>query len=160
MDKLKTWAEIHVGIVRYVFEAPTAPYGHAGIYYHDVTDYYPKPEILDEFDPAARTFKKPESQDPNHPKNLQIAWNGVRNIRNTALNLSDYTQLLDFPDKVMQKRYGKYRQELRDLPEKYDSPYDVQFPIEPYRTEIKLTICERLQYVWSYIKSGKNIRSR
>jgi hypothetical protein len=157
---MKTWAEISYGIVRYVFDAPETPLGQPGVYYHDVTDYDPKPEILDEYNASTQEFTKPEFSDPNHPKNIRVAWDGVRNIRNTALNLSDYTQMLDFPDKVMQKRFKKYRQELRDLPEKYSSPYDVKFPLDPYRTEIKLTFCERLQYVWSYIKNGKNIRSR
>lgn len=157
---MRTWAEISFGIVRYVFEAPEAPMGQPGIFFCDVTDYDPKPEILDEYNPSTRTFSKPEFSDPNHPKNIEVAWNGVRNTRNTALNLSDYTQMIDFPDKVMQKRYQKYRQELRDLPEKHSSPFGIKFPLEPYRCEIKLTFWEKLQYVWSYIKNGKNIRSR
>jgi hypothetical protein len=68
--------------------------------------------------------------------------------------------MLDFPDKVMQKRYKKYRQELRDIPQNYSSPYGIRLPLEPYRSEIKLTIWEKIQYVWSHIKNGKNIRSR
>jgi hypothetical protein len=157
---MRTWAEISFGIVRYVFEAPEAPLGWPGVYYHDVTDYNPKPEIFDEYNPSTQQFTKPESNDPNDPGNLRRAWNGVINTRNTALNLSDYTQMSDFPDKVMQKRYRKYRQELRDIPQNNSSPYGIKFPLEPYRCEIKLTIWERLQYVWSYIKNGKNIRSR
>ena len=157
---MRTWAEISFGIVRYVFEAPEAPLGWPGVYYHDVTDYNPKPEIFDEYNSSTQQFTKPESNDPNDPVNLRRAWNGVINTRNTALNLSDYTQMSDFPDKVMQKRYRKYRQELRDIPQNNSSPYGIKFPLEPYRCEIKLTIWERLQYVWSYIKNGKNIRSR
>lgn len=159
---MRTWAEISHGIVRYVFEAPDAPLGMPGMYYHDVTDYNPKPEIMDEYNPSTRQFTKPESNDPFETKNLKRSWDGVRNIRNTALNLSDYTQMPDFPDKVMQKRYKKYRQELRDIPEKFDNPYIVVYPVEPYKDlqNIKLTYWEKLQYVWSYIKNGRNIRSR
>jgi hypothetical protein len=154
------WAEISYGVVRYVFEAPEAPLGWPGLYYHDITNYNPRPEVFDEYHPPTQTFTKPESNDPNDPKNIRIAWDGIRNIRNTALNLSDYTQMLDFPDKVMQKRYKKYRQELRDIPQNYSSPYGIRLPLEPYRSEIKLTIWEKIQYVWSHIKNGKNIRSR
>lgn len=157
---MRVWAEISFGIVRYVFKAPEVPLGQPGVYYHDVTDYDPVPQIFDEYNPSTRMFTKPLSNDPNDPHNLRVAWIGVRNTRNTALNLSDYTQMPDFPDKVMQKRYRRYRQELRDIPERYTSPYRIPFPTEPYKTEMKLTFWEKLQYVWSYIKSGKNIRSR
>ena len=157
---MRTWAEISYGVVRYIVEAPEAPLGWPGVYYHDVTEYNPKPEVFDEYNPSTQQFTKPESNDPNHPTNLKRAWDGVRNTRNTQLNLSDYTQMLDFPDRVMQKRYKKYRQELRDVPQNYSSPYGIRLPLEPYRSEIKLTIWEKLQYVWSYIKNRKNIRSR
>ena len=89
---MRVWAEISFGIVRYIFEAPEAPLGQPGLYYHDVTDYDPVPEIFDEYNPSTRTFTKPLSNDPNDLHNLYIAWIGVRNTRNTALNLSDYTQ--------------------------------------------------------------------
>jgi len=157
---MRTWAEISYGIVRYIFEAPEAPRGLPGIYFHDITDYDPRPQLMDEFDPGTGSFRPALSNDPLDPKNLEIAWHGVRNTRNTALNLSDYTQMLDFPDPVMRRRYAKYRQELRDLPEKYTSPYAVVFPLEPYKSEIKLTIWERLYYVWSYFKNKRHLRSR
>ena len=157
---MRTWAEISYGIVRYIFEAPEAPMGWPGVYYHDVTDYDPRPEVFDEYTPSTGTFTKALSSDPNDPRNLKVAWDGIRNSRNTALNLSDYTQMPDFPDKVMQNRYKKYRQELRDIPQNYSSPYGIRLPLDPYRSEITLTFREKLQYVWSYIKNGKNIRSR
>lgn len=157
---MRTWAEISYGIVRYIFEAPEAPLGWPGLYYHDVTDYDPKPEVFDEYNPSTQTFAKPQSNDPNDPTNLRRAWDGIRNSRNTALNLSDYTQMMDFPDRVMQKRYKKYRQVLRDIPQTHTSPYGIRLPLEPYRCEIKLTFWEKLQYVWSYIRHGKNLRSR
>lgn len=157
---MRTWAEISYGIVRYVFQAPEIPLGWPGLYYHDITDYDPRPEVFDEYNPSTQQFTKSKSKDPNDPYNLKLAWDGIRNIRNTALNLSDYTQMPDFPDKVMQKRYAKYRQQLRDIPQNNSSPYGIRMPLEPYRSEIKLTFWEKLQYVWSYIKNRKNLRSR
>jgi hypothetical protein len=159
---MRTWAEISHGTVRYIFEAPDAPVGMPGVFYCDITDYNPQPEKLDDYNPATKTFSKPESNDPLDPRNLEKSWCGVRNTRNTALNLSDYTQMPDFPDKVIQKRFRKYRQELRDLPQKFDYPYKVVYPLSPYQNinNIKLTFWEKIQYVWSYIKHRRIVRSR
>jgi hypothetical protein len=152
--EMRLYAEVLCGIVRGTFEASQLPYGKPGICYVDVTDFEKLPNVSDEYNPAHNTFSPSTIYtDPTHPKNIEYMWAAVRTTRSNGLYSTDYTQTLDYPSKVMQKRYKKYRQELRDLPEKYSNPYDVVFPTEPNKSRIKFTFLERLQNVWDVIKT-------
>ena len=56
-------------------------------------------------------------------------WEDVRSKRNNLLNRSDFTQLLDYPgDK---EAWAEYRQQLRDIPEKFSDPNEVIWPPQP-----------------------------
>jgi hypothetical protein len=58
-----------------------------------------------------------------------ITWEMIRDDRNKLLSSSDYTQVPDFPgDK---EAWAVYRQELRDITDKFDSPEQVTWPIKP-----------------------------
>ena len=60
------------------------------------------------------------------------AWQQIRNQRDALLTETDFTQLPDCPlsaEKIT--AYSTYRQALRDLPETYTSPYEVQYPEKP-----------------------------
>ena len=59
-------------------------------------------------------------------------WEQVRQKRNNLLSQSDWTVLIDSPltDEKKQE-YITYRQDLRDLPSKYNNPDDVIFPNPP-----------------------------
>ena len=59
-------------------------------------------------------------------------WEQVRQKRNNLLTQSDWTVLIDSPltDEKKQE-YITYRQDLRDLPSKYNDPDDVIFPNPP-----------------------------
>lgn len=54
----------------------------------------------------------------------------VRSIRNNLLFKSDWSQLPDVPEKI-KTVWASYRQELRDLPEQPEFPYNIIWPIEP-----------------------------
>lgn len=158
---MRTFVEVIHGAVRCVFEADKAPYGMPGTCFVDVTEFEPKPKVGYEYDPAKHSFtpsNRPE--DPYDPLNIADMWIRVRNTRNTMLNLSDYTQTVDFPDKVLQRRYREYRQDLRDIPLVFNDPYAVVFPCEPRLTNIKLTQKEKIWYVWDYIRARLRARNK
>lgn len=56
-------------------------------------------------------------------------WEMIRNIRNSLLADSDWTQLPDSP--VNRKVWAKYRQELRDIPQNYQTAGRVKLPTPP-----------------------------
>jgi len=58
-----------------------------------------------------------------------IAWKAVRAERDRLLEASDWTQLPDAP--VDAAAWATYRQQLRDLPQNYILPSDVEWPEEP-----------------------------
>ena len=58
-----------------------------------------------------------------------VTWQLIRNSRNRLLKQSDYTQMPDWPgDK---QAWAEYRQALRDLPQMYENPSDVNWPTAP-----------------------------
>lgn len=58
-----------------------------------------------------------------------VTWESVRDKRNGLLDNSDFTQIPDYTgDK---KAWSVYRQQLRDLPQKYAKPEDVIWPKKP-----------------------------
>lgn len=58
-----------------------------------------------------------------------ITWEEVRSKRNNLLNRSDFTQLLDYPGNKV--AWAEYRQQLRDIPEKFSDPNEVIWPLQP-----------------------------
>ena len=60
---------------------------------------------------------------------LDRAWAAVRTERDQRLAASDWTQLPDAP--VDAAAWASYRQQLRDLPQNYILPSDVEWPEEP-----------------------------
>lgn len=58
-----------------------------------------------------------------------VTWQSIRNSRNRLLKQSDYTQMPDWPgDK---QAWAEYRQTLRDLPQMYENPSEVNWPTAP-----------------------------
>jgi len=58
-----------------------------------------------------------------------LAWKAIRAQRDRRLAASDWTQVADAP--VDGAAWATYRQELRDLPQNYILPDDVEWPEEP-----------------------------
>ena len=58
-----------------------------------------------------------------------LAWDRVRAERDRLLAASDWTQVADVP--VDQQAWAVYRQQLRDIPQNFDSPDDVVWPAAP-----------------------------
>jgi hypothetical protein len=58
--------------------------------------------------------------------------NEVRNLRNSLLKDSDWTQIPDSPLSVEAKQqWAQYRQSLRDLPNTYNGSGSIPWPIKP-----------------------------
>jgi hypothetical protein len=53
----------------------------------------------------------------------------IRGQRNSLLNLSDWTQVLDAP--VDQTLWANYRQSLRDIPQQEGFPHNISWPTQP-----------------------------
>jgi hypothetical protein len=158
---MKVYAEILFGAVRHIFEAIEVPYGMPATLFVEITNMDPRPEIGDEYDPGTNTFCKTDiTPDPYSEKGISLMWQRIRNSRNTALNMTDYTQMPDFPNIVLKNRFKKYRQELRDIPLAFDDPYKVIFPIDPSKTAMTFTFVERLQNVWYHVKQYWRISNR
>jgi uncharacterized protein (DUF427 family) len=58
-----------------------------------------------------------------------VTWNSIRDKRNQLLDNSDYTQIADFSGD--NQAWSVYRQLLRDIPQKYQNPEDVIWPVKP-----------------------------
>ncbi|MCK9532840.1 MAG: phage tail assembly chaperone [Gammaproteobacteria bacterium] len=59
-----------------------------------------------------------------------IDWLDIRLQRNKLLNETDWSQLGDVQPELREK-YAIYRQTLRDIPQNFNSPYDVKWPVRP-----------------------------
>ena len=58
-----------------------------------------------------------------------LAWTSVRAKRDALLAASDWTQVADAP--VDAAAWATYRQQLRDVPQNYILPDEVEWPEEP-----------------------------
>lgn len=56
-------------------------------------------------------------------------WNQVRTERDKLLSACDWTQVADAP--VNSEAWATYRQQLRDLPQTYDDPKIIDWPVKP-----------------------------
>ena len=113
----------------------------AGFYDTEVVDYPTLPDDRIEISEEDRTRYINELNHKNNQLVLEddklvlknkpeiITWETVRLKRNGLLNASDYTQVPDYPgDK---DAWLNYRQKLREIPQKFSKPEDVDWPSKP-----------------------------
>jgi hypothetical protein len=59
----------------------------------------------------------------------EVVWSSARRKRNALLVSSDWTQI---PDSECDKQaWANYRKELRELPQKFENPEEVIWPVPP-----------------------------
>jgi len=59
-------------------------------------------------------------------------WKQIRLTRNELLYQTDFYLMMDYPlNEIYRKECINYRQILRDIPQKYQCPFDVVWPIYP-----------------------------
>lgn len=69
-------------------------------------------------------FVRYEAQNPT--------WSDIREMRDLYLSRTDWTQISDSPlDQSKIDEWAAYRYELRDIPQTYSNPQDVNWPTEP-----------------------------
>tara|TARA_R100001143_G_scaffold8287_1_gene10474 strand:+ start:339 stop:704 length:366 start_codon:yes stop_codon:yes gene_type:complete len=87
-------------------------------------------EVIEYLDPSQTPPSSVEIDAELEIMSQELPWNIVRVERDALLSDSDHVMLADFPleDK---SDWETYRQELRDIPQDYDDPDDVEFPNEP-----------------------------
>ena len=95
----------------------------------------PKTQTLtyqDTVDPDAKVVNKTWSAVSYSQDQIDAEWTRLRNIRNTRLRASDFTQIADAPLTAEKKtEWLSYRQALRDLPQNTVNPFDVTWPTQP-----------------------------
>jgi len=64
-----------------------------------------------------------------HAVHDELAWDSIRLERDSLLAACDWTQVADAP--VDGAAWAAYRQQLRDIPQDFDSPDDVVWPEQP-----------------------------
>ena len=65
-------------------------------------------------------------------ESIESKWREVRRIRDTLIQLTDYTQMPDSPLSTEKKaEFADYRQALRDIPQNVGNPDDVAWPTKP-----------------------------
>lgn len=75
---------------------------------------------------------EPQPQPEPQPEPQPITWDIVRAQRNALLERSDWTQLADSPLTAEQKdAWASYRQELRAVPQTFETPVAVVWPPQP-----------------------------
>ena len=60
----------------------------------------------------------------------ELTWDDIRISRNKALRVTDHWAFVDAAQ-IMSDVMKEYRKLLRDIPQDYDKPEDVVFPIKP-----------------------------
>ncbi|MBD6945693.1 tail fiber assembly protein [Vibrio parahaemolyticus] len=65
-------------------------------------------------------------------KQEEVLWEQIRINRSVKLKETDWTQMTDAPLSDEQKsQFTFYRKALRDIPQTYDNPDDVVWPVKP-----------------------------
>jgi hypothetical protein len=151
--------EVNGGYCRKPFESSFLPRPTYSSLFIDITNTDPQPDEYWRYDYTTKKFVAPEGNinDINSEYTKRLKWNDVRNQRQIFLMESDWTQM---PDSALPWReklaWRKYRQELRDIPQKYanENPVFVVFPPRPTHI-IQRTFLQRLIFVFNRVFRGK-----
>ncbi|NDB57024.1 hypothetical protein EB001_01005 [bacterium] len=75
-------------------------------------------------------WKKRSLTEKEQKEYIKMRWQEIRNLRNKLLLESDWTQANDQPIKIKSK-WTQYREDLRNIPNKFNDPREVIFPKKP-----------------------------
>lgn len=130
--------EVVQGFCKKPFWCDFVPKSMFGMLFVDITNLETKPDEFWKYNYDTKTFSPPDRDlnDLTHPDSILMGWIQVRQTRQIRLMESDWTQLCDAPvSKYEKKVWAKYRQELRDLPQKCHDihPSLLNWPISPDR---------------------------
>lgn len=128
--------EVNNGFCREPFESEFVPRPTFKSIFVDITNVEPKPQIHWRYDYKEKKFYPPPVDwgAPTCAAFIEQRWNDIRNHRQILLMETDWVALKDCPLSFWEKRkWLKFRQELRDLPQKYadEHPMYVSFPPRP-----------------------------
>ena len=140
--------EVNNGFCRKPFEVEALPRSTLTSHFVDITNIHPRPDEFWRYNYATGEFVEPEDCDGC---DFVQRWNDIRNTRQIMLMESDWAVLPDSPLGFFERRrWKKYRQFLRDIPEKYadDNPIYVQFPPRPDRVT-SIGLIDRLMIFFS-----------
>lgn len=141
--------EINRGFCRKPFECDYVPRPTVTSLFVDITNLTPCPNEFWTYDYVTKLFSPP-SEDAHDLNSLQYQerrWMDIRTQRDILLQASDWTMLPDSPLSYKEKsEWRKYRQELRDLPQKNAkvNPVFVVVPPSPDKI-IKPTFLQKLK---------------
>ena len=141
--------EINRGFCRKPFECQYVPRATVTSLFVDITHLNPCPDEFWTYDYQTKQFSPP-AEDAHDFQSLQYQerrWMDIRTQRDIFLQASDWTVLPDSPLSFFEKiKWKKYRQELRDLPQKNAkvNPTFVVVPPSPDNI-IKPTFLQKLK---------------
>lgn len=94
-------------------------------YYPDFVGGYQK--VICDFD-REELIVVDMSEDEKQKK-ISEKWETIRSIRNKLLNKTDWIVIQSIEkNEIVPSNYFNYRQELRDIPQKYSDPNEVVYP--------------------------------
>lgn len=143
--------EINRGFCRKPFECEYVPRATITSLFVDITDLEPRPAEFWTYDYNTKQFSPP-AEDAHDYTSLQYQerrWMDIRTQRDIFLQASDWTDLPHSPLSFRERReWRKYRQELRDLPQKFAgvNPTFVVVPPSPDKI-VKPTFFQKLKMV-------------
>jgi hypothetical protein len=152
--------EVNGGYCRKPFECDFVPVPTYSSLFIDITNVSPQPDEFWSYDYNTKLFKAPEADvltDHMSEYTIKVRWQDIRNKREIYLAESDWTQLLDCKLSWKEKRaWKKYRQELRDIPQKYagQNPLYIVFPPRPTYM-IQRNLVDRIKTFIKLLFKGK-----
>lgn len=122
----------------YIYESSSGPdYDFMGYYTDDIYDHIKIPDELLNYTSVIKAGKRDETiyLYVNYEDKISVdteTWVKIRLTRNELLQQSDFYLMIDYPiNEICRQETMIYRQKLRDIPQIYQSPFEVVWPVYP-----------------------------
>lgn len=119
----------------YIYESSSGTL--TGYYTEDLYDHIKIPDELLNYTSVIKAGKQDETiyLHVTHEDKISVdieTWKRIRITRNELLQQSDFYLMIDYPiNEICRQEIMIYRQKLRDIPQNYQSPFEVIWPIYP-----------------------------
>jgi hypothetical protein len=122
----------------YVYESSSGPdHNFMSYYTDDIYDHINIPDELLNYTSVIKAGKVDETiyLYVTYEDKLSVdteTWKQIRLTRNELLQQSDFYLMADYPiNEIYRQETVVYRQKLRDIPQNYQSPFEIVWPVYP-----------------------------
>jgi hypothetical protein len=122
----------------YIYESSSGPdYTFMGYYNDDIYEHIKIPDELLNYTSVIKAEKRDETiyLHVTYEDKTSIeteTWKQIRITRNQLLQQCDFYFMIDYPiNEICRQECMVYRQKLRDVPQNYQSPFEVVWPVYP-----------------------------